>query len=82
MTFVITSGGLDLSVGSMAAYVTGLMIFVMNLALPTLGVWIPVILLGTLTSVVAGIVAGAVNGFLITKLGIEAAIARLCSMGI
>ncbi|MEJ6478303.1 MAG: ABC transporter permease [Octadecabacter sp.] len=82
MTFVIASGGLDLSVGSMAAFVAGLMILVMNAALPTLGVGIPVILLGMLTAVVAGIVAGAINGVLITKLGIEAFIVTLGSMGI
>jgi len=82
MTFVITSGGLDLSVGSMAAFIAGLMILVMNLALPTLGVGIPVILLGMLTAIVAGIAAGALNGFLITKLGIEAFIVTLGSMGI
>lgn len=82
MTFVITSGGLDLSVGSMAAFIAGLMILVMNLALPTFGVGIPVILLGMLTAIVAGIAAGALNGFLITKLGIEAFIVTLGSMGI
>lgn len=82
MTFVIASGGLDLSVGSMAAFVAGLMILVMNAALPTLGVGIPVILLGMLTAIVAGIVAGAINGVLITKLGIEAFIVTLGSMGI
>lgn len=82
MTFVITSGGLDLSVGSMAAFVAGLMILVMNFALPTMGVGIPVILLGMLTAVVAGVIAGALNGFLITKLGIEAFIVTLGSMGI
>ena len=82
MTFVIASGGLDLSVGSMAAFVAGLMILVMNAALPTLGVGIPVILLGMLTAIVAGVIAGFINGVLITKLGIEAFIVTLGSMGI
>ena len=82
MTFVIASGGLDLSVGSMAAFIAGLMIMVMNSALPVLGLGIPVILLGMLTALVAGIVAGAINGILITKLGIEAFIVTLGSMGI
>jgi ribose transport system permease protein len=81
MTFVIASGGLDLSVGSMAAFVAGLMILVMNAALPTLGVGIPVILLGMLTAIVAGVIAGFINGVLITKLGIEAFIVTLGSMG-
>jgi ribose transport system permease protein len=82
MTFVIAYGGLDLSVGSMAAFVAGLMILVMNAALPTLGVGIPIILLGMLTAIVAGVIAGFINGVLITKLGIEAFIVTLGSMGI
>src|SRR3712207_2968635 len=36
-TFVITSGGLDLSVGSMAAFIAGVMIVAMNAAKATLG---------------------------------------------
>ena len=82
MTFVITAGGLDLSVGSMAAFVAGLMILVMNAALPSLGVGVPIILLGMGTALVAGLVAGWLNGFLITVLGIEAFIVTLGSMGI
>jgi ribose transport system permease protein len=82
MTFVITAGGLDLSVGSMAAFIAGLMILVMNAALPALGVGIPIILLGMLTALVAGIVAGLINGFFITTLGIEAFIVTLGTMGI
>ena len=71
MTFVITSGGLDLSVGSMAAFIAGLMILVMNKLLPSMGV-----------ALLAGIVAGLINGLLITRLGIEAFIVTLGSMGI
>lgn len=82
MTFVITAGGLDLSVGSMAAFIAGLMILVMNAALPSLGVGIPIILLGMVVALFAGIVAGLLNGFLITSLGIEAFIVTLGSMGI
>ena len=36
-TFVITAGGIDLSVGSMAAFIAGVMIIVMNTAVETLG---------------------------------------------
>jgi ribose transport system permease protein len=82
MTFVITAGGLDLSVGSMAAFIAGLMILVMNAALPVLGIGIPIILLGMVVALVAGIAAGLLNGFLITTLGIEAFIVTLGSMGI
>ena len=82
MTFVITAGGLDLSVGSMAAFVAGLMILVMNTALPVLGVGVPIVLLGMAVALAAGIIAGLLNGLLITKLGIEAFIVTLGSMGI
>src|SRR5690606_22999576 len=37
MTFVITSGGIDLSVGAMAAFIAGLMIMSMNALIPTMG---------------------------------------------
>lgn len=82
MTFVITAGGLDLSVGSMAAFIAGLMIMVMNSALPVLGVGIPIVLLGMAVAIVAGISAGFLNGFLISKLRIEAFIVTLGAMGI
>ncbi|MBV0911176.1 ABC transporter permease [Anianabacter salinae] len=82
MTFVITAGGLDLSVGSMAAFIAGLMILVMNAALPTLGIGIPIILLGMVVAILAGIAAGLLNGFLITVVGIEAFIVTLGTMGI
>jgi len=82
MTFVITAGGLDLSVGSMAAFIAGLMILVMNAALPSMGIGVPIILLGMVVALVAGILAGMLNGFLITTLGIEAFIVTLGSMGI
>ncbi len=82
MTFVITAGGLDLSVGSMAAFIAGLMILVMNAALPVLGVGVPIILLGMATALIAGLLAGLLNGFLITTLGIEAFIVYRVSMGI
>lgn len=82
MTFVITAGGLDLSVGSMAAFIAGLMILVMNSALPMMGVGLGVVLLGVATALAAGLVAGFLNGILITRLGIEAFIVTLGSMGI
>ncbi len=82
MTFVITSGGLDLSVGSMAAFIAGLMILVMNKLLPSMGVGVPIVLVGMGVPLLAGIVAGLINGLLITRLGIEAFIVTLGSMGI
>ncbi|WP_179378582.1 ABC transporter permease [Jannaschia marina] len=82
MTFVITSGGLDLSVGSMAAFIAGLMILVMNGLLPTLGPGVALVLVGILAALLAGTVAGFVNGFLITTMRIEAFIVTLGTMGI
>lgn len=82
MTFVITAGGIDLSVGSMAAFVAGAMILAMNALIPAMGVGIPVILCGMVVALACGIAAGWLNGFLISKVGIEAFIVTLGSMGI
>lgn len=82
MTFVITAGGLDLSVGSMAAFIAGLMILVMNAMLPVMGPGWPLVFVGMLTAMVAGTLAGFVNGFLITTMRIEAFIVTLGTMGI
>ncbi|EEW60955.1 MAG: ABC transporter permease [Tritonibacter mobilis] len=82
MTFVITAGGLDLSVGSMAAFVAGLMILTMNGLTESIGVTLPVILAGVALALIAGLVAGFINGFLITRVGIEAFIVTLGTMGI
>ena len=82
MTFVITAGGLDLSVGSMAAFIAGLMILTMNGLLPTMGPGVPLVLAGMAVAIVAGTAAGALNGFLVTTMRIEAFIVTLGTMGI
>lgn len=82
MTFVITAGGLDLSVGSMAAFVAGLSILVMNLLTESMGGGMPVIALGIALALFTGLAAGFVNGILITRAGIEAFILTLGTMGI
>ena len=82
MTFVITAGGLDLSVGSMAAFTAGLMILVMNALIPSFGVGWGVILVGMVVAIFVGCLAGLMNGLLITKARIEAFIVTLGSMGI
>ncbi|WP_394358471.1 ABC transporter permease [Halocynthiibacter halioticoli] len=81
-TFVITAGGIDLSVGSMAAVIAGIMIIVMNNAVETLGTGVATVLLGCGCSVILGLGAGWVNGFLTTKGKIEAFIVTLGTMGI
>ena len=71
-TFVISSGGLDLSVGSMMAFVTGLMIMTMNGLAPTYGNWAIV----WAASPVVGGLCGLFNGLIITLGRIEPFIVR------
>lgn len=79
-TFVISAGGLDLSVGSMIAFVAGIMILGMNALVPELGVMaIPA---GLGIALVAGLVCGAVNGLIVTLGRIESFIVTLGTMGI
>ncbi|MBK4217427.1 ABC transporter permease [Paracoccus caeni] len=82
MTFVITAGGLDLSVGSMAAFLAGVTIIAMNAALPGVGENWGTILIGMGVAILGGIIAGTVNGLLITKARIEPFIVTLGTMGI
>ncbi|MDH2325430.1 ABC transporter permease [Cereibacter sp. SYSU M97828] len=82
MTFVITAGGLDLSVGSMAAFVAGVMIIAMNYLVPTMGAGMGTVLVGMLVALATGLFGGAVNGLLITRARIEAFIVTLGTMGI
>lgn len=81
-TFVITAGGIDLSVGSLAAFASGVMIVVMNALVPSMGAGVPVILVGVLVALGLGLAAGLVNGLLVTKGRMEAFIVTLGTMGI
>src|SRR3954453_5662952 len=67
MCFVIISGGIDLSVGSMAALIAGCMILLMNKLAPSVGSPVLVIALGMLLALVLGAVFGWIHGLLITK---------------
>ena len=81
-TFVIISGGIDLSVGSMAAFLAGAMILFMN-AVQGGGVSpVGVVLLGVGLVLVGGLAAGAANGIAITRGRIEAFIVTLGTLGI
>jgi erythritol transport system permease protein len=80
MTFVILTGGIDLSVGStvgLAAMISGLLID-RGLAIPPLGVAVyfnvPMIIVLCL---VLGLLVGAVNGILITRFNVAPFIATL-----
>lgn len=79
-TFVIASGGLDLSVGSMMAFVTGVMIISMNAMVPALGSW--AIVAGAGVALVVGSLCGLFNGLIITVGKIEPFIVTLGTMGI
>lgn len=81
-TFVITAGGIDLSVGSMAAVIAGVMIIIMNNTIDTFGGGVATVLIGCGSSIILGLGAGWVNGFLTTKGKIEAFIVTLGTMGI
>lgn len=81
-TVVITSGGLDLSVGSMSALLSGVMIILMNAAMPTLGGGWATIAFGIVAILACGLAAGALNGLVITRARIEPFIVTLGTMGI
>ena len=81
-TFVITAGGIDLSVGSMAAFISGCMILLMNALMDTIDSMVVIIILALIASLGIGAVAGLINGLLTTKAKIEAFIVTLGTMGI
>jgi ribose transport system permease protein len=81
-TFVITSGGIDLSVGSMAAIVSGIIIIFLNQLVATMGAGPLVVPIALVAGVVLGAVFGLINGVFITKGKIEAFIVTLGTMGI
>jgi len=79
-TFVISAGGLDLSVGSMVAFVASLMIMFMNSG----AIADPALMLATamVLAVVIGAACGWANGIITTVFQIEPFIATLGTMGI
>ncbi len=81
-TFVITSGGIDLSVGSMAAFIAGMMIIIINGLVPSLGSGWGSVGVGILAGLAIGLAGGAANGALVTIGRIEPFIVTLGSLGI
>ena len=81
-TFIITTGGIDLSVGSLAAFASGIMIIVMNALTPQGLPPFLVVLIGTLAVMALSVLSGLVNGLLITRGRIEPFIVTLGTMGI
>lgn len=84
MTFVIMSGGIDLSVGAMAALIAGAMILIMNRlgAGPLAESPLLVVILGITLALLLGLLFGAAHGVLITKGKIEPFIVTLGTLGI
>ncbi len=78
MTFVIIGGGIDLSVGSLAAMAGGLAILVINAT----GGGPVSIGLGVLTALGVGMAGGALNGVLVTRCRIAPFVATLGTMSI
>ena len=79
MTMVIISGGIDLSVGSMAAFIGGISLFFLNLFGPDS---IFGIVLTILFALLLGIVCGSVNGILVSKFKMAPFIVTLGTMSI
>lgn len=79
MTMIIISGGIDLSVGSMTAFVGGITIFFLNL-FPVDSVL--ALILSSIFALILGSFSGLFNGLLITKGRIAPFIATLGTMSI
>ncbi len=67
MTLVIVAGGIDLSVGSMAAFVAAMSVVVINWLRPLVESEHVAMLAGALVALALGTACGAANGFLITR---------------
>ncbi len=86
MTYVIISGGIDLSVGASIALsgvvAAWFMVDVLGLSPKTTGnEAVYGLVLGTIVAILTGLAVGLVNGFLITKAKIPPFIATLATMG-
>jgi ribose transport system permease protein len=82
MCFVIISGGIDLSVGSMAALIAGCVILVMNWGGGVIASPLLVVAMGMALALVLGAAFGLAHGLLITKGKIEPFIVTLGTLGI
>ncbi len=84
MTLVIVAGGIDLSVGSMAALIAGAMIVLMNAAAGAMQPMSPlmIVLLGVALALLLGGVLGGAHGVLVTRGRIEPFIVTLGTLGI
>ncbi|MCX5519452.1 ABC transporter permease [Kaistia defluvii] len=79
-TFVISAGGLDLSVGAMSAFVAGVMILFLNTGV--VSGEIPMLAVAMLLAIGVGALCGLANGVITTQGRIEPFIVTLGTMGI
>ena len=79
-TFVISAGGLDLSVGSMTAFVASLMIMFLNSGV--IGNSATMLVAAMVLAIALGALCGLFNGLIVTVGRIEPFIATLGTMGI
>jgi ribose transport system permease protein len=82
MCFVIVTGGIDLSVGSMAALLAGVMVIIMNALAGKISSPLLVIAIGIAVALVLGGMFGLLHGALIAKGRIEPFIVTLGTLGI
>jgi ribose transport system permease protein len=82
MCFVIILGGIDLSVGSMAALIAGCVIMFINWAAGAFGSPLIAVLCGAILAIVLGGIFGLIHGLLIAKGRIEPFIVTLGTLGI
>jgi len=82
MTFIIIGGGIDLSVGSMTAFIGAIVVLLMNFLGTVIRNEFIVIIIGIATGITVGALLGAFNGFMITKGKIAPFIVTLGSMAI
>jgi ribose transport system permease protein len=82
MCFVIILGGIDLSVGSMAALIAGCVIMFINWAAGAMGSPLLAVMAGAALAVVLGAGFGLAHGLLIAKGRIEPFIVTLGTLGI
>lgn len=82
MTFVIISGGIDLSVGSLIAFIGAVGILTLNYLMAVFNNEYLAISGAILAALIMGILSGALNGFLITRGRIAPFIVTLGSMAI
>ena len=80
MTFVIISGGIDLSVGSVAA-LCGIVVSAVILPYSNIGIPMTVVLM-VLLSIIVGILIGGINGFAISRLRVPPFVATLATLNI